>query len=215
MSTAVITGASGFIGSALTNHLLSLGWAVTAVVRRAQSLSNLNHPKLKVVELDFERYRELSRLLGPHDYFFHLAWQDMASVGAVIPEIQLANVSAALRALRAASESGCGKFILTGSVSELQVVAPPLPEVPQPSVKSAYGTCKLTARLLSSALASQLGMPLNTAILANTFGPGDLSTRSSNTLIRAFIHHESPRLVKGEALNDWLYMWAFNSFCYK
>lgn len=69
MPTAIVTGASGFVGSHLVDLLLEKGWNVTAALRRSSSRRWLEGSALEVVEVDFTRpFR-----LPPCDVVFHVA----------------------------------------------------------------------------------------------------------------------------------------------
>ena len=71
-----VTGASGMIGSAVTETALKNGYEVIAIVR-PHSLRNANLPaseNLKIIESDIS---DIGRLTGTEscDMFFHLAWR--------------------------------------------------------------------------------------------------------------------------------------------
>ena len=82
--TALVTGAAGFIGSHLCEHLLSDGWDVTGVDcftdYYARSLKELNlatfrgHPHFNLVEHDLVT-ADLAPLVADSDVVFHLAGQ--------------------------------------------------------------------------------------------------------------------------------------------
>ncbi len=51
MKKVVIIGASGFVGSAITNEALNRGYEVTALVRNPEKIT-ISHPNLKVIKAD-------------------------------------------------------------------------------------------------------------------------------------------------------------------
>ncbi|MCS6930010.1 MAG: NAD(P)-dependent oxidoreductase [Saprospiraceae bacterium] len=72
----LVTGANGFIGSALTEHALALGWDVTAAVRRGSDCRYLADKRLHFVHLPYESPQELSKVLrqqGRFEYVAHIA----------------------------------------------------------------------------------------------------------------------------------------------
>lgn len=76
MKKALITGAAGFVGSHLTEHLLNKGIDVIAVVHPDHSISNLNHLKdmITIINADLTKksdFNKISKL--DTDYIFHLA----------------------------------------------------------------------------------------------------------------------------------------------
>ena len=52
MKDVVLIGATGYVGHAILNELLNRGEKVTAIVRHADKLREINNPNLTVVEGD-------------------------------------------------------------------------------------------------------------------------------------------------------------------
>ena len=76
MKRILITGASGFIGSTLTDHALAKGWEVTAAVRPSSSRTYLQDPRIKFLQLHFDNDQALRRELeqaGRFDFVVHIA----------------------------------------------------------------------------------------------------------------------------------------------
>lgn len=76
MKRILITGASGFIGSTLTDQALARGWEVTAAVRPTSSHAYLQHPQIRFLQLHFDNETALRRELdqaGRFDYVVHIA----------------------------------------------------------------------------------------------------------------------------------------------
>lgn len=70
---ALVTGASGFIGSTLIEELSTLGFDVQALMRRTSSAANLEGVKFERLEGDMSDYESLKRAVKNTDYVFHLA----------------------------------------------------------------------------------------------------------------------------------------------
>lgn len=76
MKKALVTGAGGFVGSHLVEHLLNNGISVTAIVHPAHPSNNLKSlvGKIVIEPADLTRKNSLKKLLGDNfDYIFHLA----------------------------------------------------------------------------------------------------------------------------------------------
>lgn len=70
---ALVTGASGFIGSTLIEELSNLGFEVLALMRGSSSAANLEGLRYTRVEGDLSNRDSLRRALQGVDYVFHLA----------------------------------------------------------------------------------------------------------------------------------------------
>jgi nucleoside-diphosphate-sugar epimerase len=70
---ALVTGASGFIGSTLIEELDTLGFEVHALMRRNSSSVNLEGLQYRRVEGDLSDFESLRRAVQEVDYVFHLA----------------------------------------------------------------------------------------------------------------------------------------------
>ena len=76
MSSILITGASGFIGSFLVEEAVRRGFDTWAGVRASSSRAYLQDPRVRFLELDFARPDVLRRQLAAHgrfDYIVHCA----------------------------------------------------------------------------------------------------------------------------------------------
>lgn len=203
----VITGASGFIGKALTEYFLKLGYHVTAVLRNKQSLEHLQHNEnLTCVTSDFSGYKDLSSQITHADIFYHIAWEGISGTAAGNYKMQLQNVQATCEALVQAHKMGCKKFVFAGTVAELEVIEHIDRNICQPRNANIYASAKLCAEMMCKTLAVNYGIQFNSGLFANIIGPGDYSSRSTNSILNKFIHGTAPKLVKGEGLNDWLYI---------
>ncbi|MCX7702493.1 MAG: SDR family NAD(P)-dependent oxidoreductase [Planctomycetota bacterium] len=72
---ALVTGATGFVGSHLVRRLIADGWRVVATKRRRSSLEHLPASQIDFVEWDVssEPSEELEKALAEVDIVFHLA----------------------------------------------------------------------------------------------------------------------------------------------
>ena len=73
MDVAFVTGAAGFVGSAVARALLAEGYRVRALVRPSSSRINLAMPGLEVVEGDMRDEPGVTRAAAGARYVFHVA----------------------------------------------------------------------------------------------------------------------------------------------
>ena len=206
MRRAVVTGASGFIGRAFTEYLLSEGYQVYAVCRNTARLDGLVCEQLVCVEAGYDDYGTLSERIPAADVFYHFAWDGAYGPKTADYAIQLGNVKAACDALLQAVKIGCRKFVLAGTVAELEIREHLAKNVCAPRGTCIYAAAKLTSEMMCKTLAAQHGIGFNCGLFANIIGPGDRSHRSTNSILHQFLIGQAPKLVKGDGLNDWLYI---------
>ena len=77
MRKAIVTGATGFIGSWLVQELLENDYFVTVVVRDKTRLLSDFEKNCEVIQKDISAIT--SKDLGSCNVFFHLAWSGVAS----------------------------------------------------------------------------------------------------------------------------------------
>lgn len=206
MIRAVVTGATGFIGRAFTEYLLGEGYCVYAVCRDRARLNALACERLVCVEADFDSYGALHEHIPGADIFYHFAWDGAYGPKSADYAIQLKNTKATCDALMQAVEIGCRRFILAGTVAELEIREHQAKNVCAPRGTCIYAAAKLTAEMMCKTLAVQKGIGFSCGLFANIIGPGDRSHRSANSILHRFLIGQAPELVKGDGLNDWLYI---------
>lgn len=207
MKSAIVTGASGFIGKALTRRLLELGWQVFAAVRSLEDMWDICSPGLTVVESDFSQYGELVKKI-PHgqDVFVHFAWAGVSGPASKSLQAQAENIRASVCALGQAKELGVKKFLFAGSSYEYRME--PVIKNGNKSfcLKNLYGSAKAAATRLLSAAAAENGIDFNSVLFTNVFGVGDRSQRSTNSLLGQLLDGKDLNLISGEHLHDWTYI---------
>ena len=72
-STALVTGATGFIGSHLIEALLANGWDVTCFTRPKSKTRVLERLPVKIVRGDIGHVSSLEKAVSGQDYIFHVA----------------------------------------------------------------------------------------------------------------------------------------------
>lgn len=165
VSTFVVTGCSGFIGSNLVDRLLANGDAVIGVDNFSTGQRRfldgaLKHQNFKLLELDLLDLDGLTAAFKGGDAVFHLAANADVRFGTEHPRKDLEqNTIATYNVLEAMRANGIRKiaFSSTGSVyGEAQVV--PTPEDgPFPIQTSLYGASKAAGEGLISAYCEGFG----------------------------------------------------------
>ncbi len=202
MQVAVVTGAGGFIGGALTQKLLSDGMKVYGVDISADSLLRFNsYDNFVPVCINLEKESISSYLDEKCDVFYYLAWGGQLGGKDLSDEnLQVKNIMTAVRTCRSMVNS-CNKYIFCSSSYEYMRSC----ENDEIYV-NIYGIAKRSAAEMCAAIALQNGMNFNKAILTNTYGVGDRSKKAVNTIINAMNNNISLTLVEGNNKNDWAYI---------
>ncbi|HAR42005.1 MAG TPA: hypothetical protein DCS07_05140 [Bdellovibrionales bacterium] len=141
---ALITGASGFIGSTLIEKLHQLGFEIRALMRSSSSLKNLNGMHYERFEGHLGDFESLKKAVSGVDYVFHLAGATAAPDRDAYFE---ANAWGTERLARAVAEvnPGLKRFVL---VSSLAAAGPASSQTPRTEAEaeqpvSFYGESKL------------------------------------------------------------------------
>lgn len=196
----IVTGATGFIGTALCGELLESGHEVWAVIRpgsekreklnfdrisedrqsedkqlkSSQSGDKKQTQKLHIMELSLEQLSELSDHIESADVFYHLAWNGSAGAEREDFDIQYTNICYMAQAVRAAVKCGCRKFVGAGSQAEYGVVRERAVEyetVPHPFMM--YGAVKLAAYHMGRLVAGQEGIAFVWPRIYSVYGVGE------------------------------------------
>lgn len=206
MNRAVVTGAGGFIGGALTKKLLETGVEVYGVTTSAQRVSGFSrygdfHP----IIADSANYNTLAGLLPQNaDVFFHLAWEGIVSrTNYASADVQRRNFLMATHAAEAAVAANCKKFVFVGSSHEYLMG---INSVDGKEINgNIYGVSKKCSRLFCEILCKDKIM-FNSTVFTNIFGVGDYSRRTTNMFLKKMLKSEPISLVEGNNLYDWVYV---------
>ncbi len=209
MKKVMVTGAMGFIGSWVVKELRRQGVEVIAVVRENASVSDSCFGEgVRIVYCDMKDYSGIPSLIQDReiDAIFHFAWDGVSGERTRDAAIQMSNLQATLDLIRAASKMGCGTFIGSGSLHEIESFYEMQEDKPIYNLGYMYKASKLAAHWMGKALAGSLKIRFFWPVVANAYGEGEVSKRLINTVIRSVLQGESPKLSAGKQNYDFLHI---------
>ncbi len=116
--TTLVTGATGFVGSAVARKLLARGAAVRVLTRMGSDSRNLEGLEIERVTGDLTDRASLARAVAGCDALFHVA----ADYRIWVPDpakIYAVNVEGSRALLQTAAEAGVARIVYTSSVATL------------------------------------------------------------------------------------------------
>ena len=174
---AVVTGASGFIGSHLVDGLLSAGYRVKALGRHLPGLiapSAQTHPNLSLVSASLADRLALQQALEGSELVFHLASGSLPQSSNRDPhaDVQL-NLLGTLNLLEAARLTGVKRLVVVSSGGTVYGIpqAVPIPETHPTDPICSYGITKLAIEKYVALYRQLHGLEGVVLRVANPFGP--------------------------------------------
>lgn len=209
MKKAIVTGANGFVGTALCRELCKQGIQVIAVVRnKAEFICKTKDlPGLTVVYSDLLRFRNLAEMIPDRDIdvLYHLAWEGSAGALRGDSDVQMNNVRYACDTVKACADIGVSRFVFAASIMEYEINAVMATDV-TPEINTLYASAKTAADYMVRAIAGSLGIDYIRAVISNIYGPGEMSPRLINTSLKKMILGEHCAFSAGEQLYDFIYI---------
>ena len=209
MSIAVVTGANGFVGTALVRELSRRSGKVYAVVRGERSnISQLrNISNVHVIYCSMENLDLLpDHIHEQADIFYHLAWSGSTGGDRGDYVLQLQNVKWTLDAVGVAKKLGCKRFVGAGTLAEYDVQAYTPLDGSTPNRVSCYGVAKMSAHYMSKAECCQHGLEHVWAFLSNTYGEGNFTSNFVNFAVRTMLSGKKAEFTSGEQYYDFVHV---------
>lgn len=208
MGRILVTGASGFVGAAVTRRLLAEGHAVAALSRGAPG------PRLAGLVGDLIHLRgDLAvpgdwtaalRAFGPRA-LVHAAWEGVHGPARRGPE-QARNVEQARALMAALASLGVEHVVGFGSQAEYGPLAGAVDEDALLRPDTDYGRAKVQAcRILGAAAAAQ-GAAFAWLRLFTAYGPGHGTDWVLDSVVLQLLRGATPALSAGEQRWDFLYI---------
>lgn len=225
----IVTGATSFIGKAVTKELLAGGHHVFAVVRpdspgrgRLELLGAETGEKAgRLTVLPFT-LKDIGRLdacpelvpcpvlksgLAPEtkaDLWLHLGWEGAGSANRQDPHVQARNIGYALDSLHTAARLGCTRFLFCGSQAEYGIVDGVMGEEISCRPVSEYGKDKLEVCRRAGEDAKALGIDYIHARIFSVYGPGDHPWSLVSTCLDTFL--KGGRMELGACTQQWNFL---------
>jgi dihydroflavonol-4-reductase len=185
--TTLITGASGFVGSAVLRQLLEAGHDVRALVRPSSDLTLLEGLPVEIVAGDLLDRASLDRAVAGCEALFHVA-ADYRLWSPRPEEIYEANVTGTRNIMLAAVEAGVSRIVYTSSVAALGLNPDGVPAdedtpVGLDDMIGDYKRSKFLAEAEVRELVAEFGLP---AVIVNPsapVGPRDIKPTPTGRMI--------------------------------
>jgi UDP-glucose 4-epimerase len=177
MTSPIVTGGAGFIGSALVRTLLGQGAPRVTVIDNLLSGKEENlaevRDRVDLHRVDIRDYAGLPPLLAGAPVVYHLAAIPSVprSITEPVPSHEV-NIDGTFNVMRAAAEGGAGRVVYAASSSaygDTEVL--PKTESMAPNPKSPYALQKLVGEYYGSVFSSCYGLETVALRFFNVFGP--------------------------------------------
>src|SRR5229473_1922071 len=182
----LVTGATGFVGSAVARALLGAGHEVRVLARPASDRRNLADLPVEVAEGAMEDAPSLARAVTGCRYLFHVAADYRLWVPDPAPMFR-ANVEGTRALMLAALEAGVERIVYTSSVAVLGIVRGGVADEETASraadMIGPYKLSKFQAEVAVRELIDERGLPAVIVNPSTPIGPGDIKPTPTGRLI--------------------------------
>jgi len=182
----LVTGATGFVGSAVARALLSGGHEVRVLARPGSDRRNLADLTVEIAEGLLEDAPSLARAVAGCRYLFHVAADYRLWVPDPAPMYR-ANVEGTRVLMRAALDAGVERVVYTSSVATLGLVAEGSADEETPSsledMIGPYKRSKFQAEEVVRDLIERRGVPAVIVNPSTPVGPRDRKPTPTGRLI--------------------------------
>ncbi len=206
----LLTGAGGFLGTALCARLLADGHHVVAV-RRAGTppRPSASHAHLEHAEADLADASAVAALVAATrpDACVHLAAAGAVTrSGRLDAELVAVNALSGLHLAHALGAVGARRLVSCGSSSEYGPSAEPMRETGPLWPDDAYGAAKAAGAHLTLAAARTAGVESVHLRPFSIYGPGERDTRLVAGLVRALVEGRPTALTGGRQARDFVFV---------
>ena len=183
---ALVTGATGFVGSAVARALCRSGWQVRALVRAHSDQRNLQQLPIELATGDLTDQGSLEEAASGCDGLFHVAADYRLGV-ADPSELYRNNVEGTRRVIDAARRAGVARIVYTSSVATIGLPADGSPGTEDtPSALTAMIGHYKRSKFLAEELvreSAQAGAPVIIVNPSTPIGPGDIKPTPTGQMV--------------------------------
>lgn len=200
MVRAFVTGATGFVGSAVVHALLRRGVEVRALARRSSDLRNLADHDVAIVHGDLLQEDGLTNALQGCDMLYHVAAYYSTSE-ADAQKMYEVNVQGTKSIMRAALTAGVQRVVHTSTIGTIgqpgdgRLATEEMP-FDHWETGSHYAKSKYLGEVAALSICN-LGLPVVVVNPCAPVGPGDLKPSSTGQRILDYLHGKRPSFVSG------------------
>ena len=193
-----VTGATGFVGSAVARALAARGARLRLLARATSDRTNLSGIDAEIVEGDLRDAGAVARAMRGVDRLFHVAAD--YRIWAPDPEEIVRNNQASTRiVMQAARDAGVERIVYTSSVATLKPLPggaadESRPATPEQAV-GAYKRSKVVAERLVEAMAAD-GLPVVIVNPSTPIGPRDVKPTPTGRIVIEAANGRMPAYVE-------------------
>ena len=209
----LITGAAGFLGSTLADHLAREGHQVRALDDLSTGDPQALSPDVHFTRGDVSDRPKLWTLLQEVDVVYHLAARVSVPESVLYPrDYNTVNVGGTVALMEAMRDVGVGRVVLASSGAVYgDLGEQPLRETVTPNPRSPYAVSKLAAEYYVRTIGGLWGIETVSLRIFNAYGPGQHLPPSHPPVVPYFLRQalRSGTLVvhgDGEQTRDYVYV---------
>jgi dihydroflavonol-4-reductase len=182
----LVTGASGFVGSAVARKLAARGASVRVLIRKTSPRENFADVPCEIVEGDMRDAASVARAMAGVRYLFHVA-ADYRLWARDPSEIIENNREGTRIVMEAARDAGVGRVVYTSSVATLKPRddgsdADERDRAGMATAIGAYKKSKVAAERVVEAMAAE-GLPVVLVSPSTPIGPRDIRPTPTGRII--------------------------------
>ena len=183
----LVTGASGFVGSAVARKLVEAGFSVRALVRGTSPRAHLVGLGLEFFEGDLRDRKSVERAIAGMRYAFHVA-ADYRLWARDPREIFAANVEGTRNLMEEAMRAGVERVVYTSSVATIALrsdgmAADETTPLREDQGIGAYKRSKIAAERLVEAMVAERGLAAVIVNPSTPIGPRDVRPTPTGRII--------------------------------